>query len=576
MNLVADGHVTFHAEAKAGSSGNRFWYGVDVGADLYATLEAPKMFSWALPKSPFMIMPAQDVTIFPSGSKEACAAPGSTKQRRQDTDSLESDVNTTSFSSATWSRSKLSKRATRYGPLVPRIEGLMCPGEVDLSDIPPCEACEGGGGDDALEKRDNDVCWIDPYRSGEETCTVESESSNARRDSHVRNVLERRTTKKPVKWAHNGDIIELHFFPYKSCGQAKAVSTIQRWYGYPKKQPAASACEAKLEKLNADKVDTREFISKFAFPLLYGSDGRLTSVSNIAEHVYEAQLLRQFFDWLIEGKLPAEYDNPTRDWVSEVLFGGEAVTQPNRVFRHSRWGYPIIWDEMSYGLGSDDNPRLLVLADDKMNGRKKSIFAGDDINAANEPTNQATRRAQRSVSYRLDAVAERVSKQFFLSQYAGVFYYMRRDEIWDKFTETSQHMELVLAEFDEQYPWTRSGHINTGQPKLPIRTAGQPTAGLRDLYCFWIESLLTNIEKSASGWLTATTANYKSAFGGEPAGKKWLDNVLHSGGLISESILTFPKAAFTHKAPNPLQPDIWTQSNFKELWDEGKGAAGPF
>jgi chitinase len=231
---------------------------------------------------------------------------------------------------------------------------------------------------------------------------------------------------------------------------------------------------------------------------------------------------------------------------------------------------------MSYGLGSDDNPHLLVLADDKMNGRKKSIFAGDDINAANEPTNQATRRAQRSVSYRLDAVAERVSKQFFLSQYAGVFYYMRRDEIWDKFTETSQHMELVLAEFDEQYPWTRSGHINTGQPKLPIRTAGQPTAGLRDLYCFWIESLLTNIEKSASGWLTATTANYKSAFGGEPAGKKWLDNVLHSGGLISESILTFPKAAFTHKAPNPLQPDIWTQSNFKELWDEGKGAAGPF
>ncbi|KAI8648647.1 Chitinase [Fusarium keratoplasticum] len=58
VNLVADGHVTFHAEAKAGSSGNSFCYGIDVGADLYATLEAPKMFSWALPKSPFMIMPA--------------------------------------------------------------------------------------------------------------------------------------------------------------------------------------------------------------------------------------------------------------------------------------------------------------------------------------------------------------------------------------------------------------------------------------------------------------------------------------------------------------------------------------
>ncbi|KAM6537149.1 hypothetical protein FALCPG4_003095 [Fusarium falciforme] len=52
VNLVADGHVTFHAEAKAGSSGNSFCYGIDVGVDLYATLEAPKMFSWALPKSP--------------------------------------------------------------------------------------------------------------------------------------------------------------------------------------------------------------------------------------------------------------------------------------------------------------------------------------------------------------------------------------------------------------------------------------------------------------------------------------------------------------------------------------------
>lgn len=79
-----------------------------------------------------------------------------------------------------------------------------------------------------------------------------------------------------------------------------------------KKQPAASACEAKLEKLNENQVDAGEFVSKFALPLLYGSYGRLTSVSNIAKHDYEAQLIRQFFDWLVEGRLPAKYDNPTQ------------------------------------------------------------------------------------------------------------------------------------------------------------------------------------------------------------------------------------------------------------------------
>ncbi|KAJ3548344.1 hypothetical protein NM208_g1045 [Fusarium decemcellulare] len=491
------------------------------------------MFSWALPKSPFMIMPAHDVTIFPSASDgKACSSPG--KLRRRDADVVESHVNATSFSSATSSRSRLSKRATRYGPLVPRIDGLMCPGEVDLSDIPSCEACEGDDSN-ALQKRDDEVCWIDPYRSGEARCPAESESSNARRASHVRSVLEPRATKEPVKWAHNGGELKLEFPTYKSCGTAQAVSAIQRWYGYPKKQPAASACEAKLEKLNANQVDTDEFVT---------------------EHVYEAQLMRQFFEWLLRGRLPAGYANPTRDWVSEVLLGGKAITQPNRVFKHSSWKHDMLWDEMAMGLGSDDHPKLLVLADRTMNGRKKNIFAGEDISASNEISNQATRRAQRN--------------------YAGVFYYMRRDDIWSKFTETSQHMELVLAEFDEQYPWTTSKHINTGQPDIPSRASGEPTAGLRDLYCFWIESLLTNIEASASSWLTATTANYKSAFEGEPNGKKWLDNVLRPGGLISASILKFPKAAFTHSRPNPSQPDIWTQSNFKDLWDSGTGAAGPF
>lgn len=100
---------------------------------------------------------------------------------------------------------------------------------------------QAGAADGEVLKRDDEVCWIDPYRSGEETCPVESESSNARRASHVRNVLEPRARNQPVKWAHNGDEIELEFPTYKSCGQAKAVSAIQRWYGYPKKKKKKKA-----------------------------------------------------------------------------------------------------------------------------------------------------------------------------------------------------------------------------------------------------------------------------------------------------------------------------------------------
>lgn len=148
-------------------------------------------------------------------------------------------------------------------------------------------------------------------------------------------------------------------------------------------------------------------------------------------------------------------------------------------------------------------------------------------------------------------------------------------EIWPKFTETSQHMEIILGEFDDVY-WTLTGNDDTGSLGRPNRAAGQPRAGLRDLYCFWMDSVLTDIESDAAVWVKSTTANYRSAFAGEPNGKKWLDNVLKPGGYISESNLKFPKALSRHAGENPSDPKIWTQSNFEGLWDSVLGAAGPF
>ncbi|SPJ79175.1 related to chitinase [Fusarium torulosum] len=536
VNLVADGHVTFHAEAEAGGRANRFCYGVDVGADLYATIEAPKMFSWALPTSPFMLTEVNDVTIFPSGLKnEACASPSSKTTRRRDTTFRPSRNNNTS---------SLSKRATRYGPLIPKLEGLFCAGEVDFDGIPPCDACGSDsktGHNDALQKREEEICWLDPYATKKNTCPTDSVSSNAQRSLRDRSVLEPREQKNPTYWAHAGGSIDLHFPTYPSCGVARGDSKIKKWYGYPKKQPKATPCEATLKPLRGDKVNMREFVT---------------------EHIYEAQLLREFFDWMVGDKrsgsrpFPVGYTRPDRNWISEVLFDGIATTQPNRLFKASTWTWHI-WDEMAAGLGSDNHPHLLVLADAGMNGRKAKLFTLSDISPMVEINqNQLTRRSHRN--------------------YAGVFQFMNDQDVWEKFVESSQHMESVLAEFDQEYPWTSSKHINIGQPGVPTRSRGEPKAGLRDLYCFWLETRLTEIEDTGRNWVRAATANYRSAFGLEPDGKKWLDNVLKPQGLISESKLKFPAASTRpiHRSPNPSQPDIWTASNFRDLWE--LGAAGPF
>ncbi|RSL86655.1 hypothetical protein CEP52_015769 [Fusarium oligoseptatum] len=251
VNLVTNRHITFHTKAEAGNSGNSFYYGIDVGANLYTTLEAPKIFSWALPKSPFMIMPAQDVTIFPSSSKEAYTAPGSTKKRRRDANFSQGSVNNTT--------SELSKRATRYGPLVPRIEGLVCPGDVDVGDIPGCAACSGG--DDTLQKR-AETCWLDPYRSREQSCPDDGDESSS---------LQRRADKQ-VKWTqHTGNDEDLPLPSYPNCGVAP--SSVIRWFGYPPEKPRE--CNVVLEKYTRKDINPSDYAT---------------------EHIYKAKYLVRFFE----------------------------------------------------------------------------------------------------------------------------------------------------------------------------------------------------------------------------------------------------------------------------------------
>lgn len=85
---------------------------------------------------------------------------------------------------------------------------------------------------------------------------------------------------------------------------------------------------------------------------------------------------------------------------------------------------------------------------------------------------------------------------------------MRRSDIWSKLVGT-------LDDFDLEYPWDDNKAMSDGQLELPNRDSSkdQSIAGLRDLYCFWRDYTLANIESKAADWLTAATANYRTEFG---------------------------------------------------------------
>ncbi|RBQ71241.1 hypothetical protein FVER53590_10489 [Fusarium verticillioides] len=180
VNLVADGHVTFHAEAETGSKGSSFYYGIDAGASLYATLDAPDTFSWAVSKTPFHIGSTVDRQIYPINGRQTCINSDSERRRHvQEPSALVTRDPFVDFNSHV--PRGLKKRET-VGPLVPKIEGLRCAGDVDFDKIPTCLACgnddDGGVEIGDKEKRgdsgsDSETCWLDPDRSREKTCPVE-------------------------------------------------------------------------------------------------------------------------------------------------------------------------------------------------------------------------------------------------------------------------------------------------------------------------------------------------------------------------------------------------------------------
>lgn len=270
VNLVADSHVTFLAEMKVNNESS-FCYGVDAGADLYATIDAPKEFSWALPNLPFPIVPIDDVQLFPTGGQPACID----LSKKRDCEHDERNKQTVRASRRPLSipggksrntTSKFAKRDKVHGPLVPRLDGLNCPGAIDLGDIPPCPLC-GDDDDESLQKR-AEVCWFDPYSEGV-SCPVDTpDKRDIQIDDFVGNAtelhhLEKRDTNY-VRW----DGQYLPCVTYKSCGAASKQNGVNKWFGF---RSGTGKCPLTVEKLTSAQTDTSQYVSKF-FHLWHHAD----------------------------------------------------------------------------------------------------------------------------------------------------------------------------------------------------------------------------------------------------------------------------------------------------------------
>lgn len=127
--------------------------------------------------------------------------------------------------------------------------------------------------------------------------------------------------------------------------------------------------------------------------------------------------------------------------------------------------------------------------------------------------------------------------------------------MWAIFVDASQGIEKALADFDSTYKWK-------SEPDELGRKGG--TGGLRELYCYWIDIYLKDIETRAETWRAQARASYLAEYGN----KAWIRQ-FDAGDMRTGSI-KLPKE--TKGAPHGAGGS-WARSNYKGLWT---GPVGPF
>ena len=274
VNLVADGFVTAYANAGASTSGGAsFCYGVDAGAQLYASVDVPSAFGWKLPQSRFQIGPQLDFQII----QETCPVQNSRRKI---------SANESTVAEGVWGRSglvvpelepaankrSLQARGLIYGPIfhIPS-DLLKCPGEqpTDGSTASQeiCEFCKTGVSSRGLLERAAPVCILrEPGDSDEPSCRIPGGASKRSKIEafftdlvepvlHTRDVLYKRDRKK-ITWSTTvqglgTSPLEVDAGAYPPCSEAVSVPGIPKFYTF---DPPTVACSGVVKKQSAATV----------------------------------------------------------------------------------------------------------------------------------------------------------------------------------------------------------------------------------------------------------------------------------------------------------------------------------
>jgi chitinase len=267
VDLVADGSLQVYANAATSNSGSgsSFCYGAIAAASLYATVEAPSVFGWDFNVPQYQIAPVISKDVIPQtcpiGSRDLDIMDGYYISER----SSSPDVYI--------SRAK-AKRSTVIGPLLHLNSGLTCPqSDNNVSgNVSSCPLCDDESSSELQLSGRDSACYI--VQSGGETFCPADLSSRGLDDLYYDGnftVLESRAlNSKTIQWTASGSTngadgtYALDCGTYPTCGSAKTVTNIDKWFGFP---PENEPCTNAVAQRPGRDVDSSKFVSKYE---LYG------------------------------------------------------------------------------------------------------------------------------------------------------------------------------------------------------------------------------------------------------------------------------------------------------------------
>ncbi|KAK8186916.1 uncharacterized protein BKA78DRAFT_298012 [Phyllosticta capitalensis] len=388
---------------------------------------------------------------------------------------------------------------------------------------------------------DNYPCWVCQIDNNESpdlggsacsespddgpNCNAIGKSSFSLNPSTTASTFDSETTKDASPWDIDGERYWISFEPYPGCSDA-ADGPAAKWFGYSTAGDP-SQCPLQVEQLGQDDVDTTKYQS---------------------DHVFEAQTLLHFFQWL-RGDYqlvawPESYQHASTDWVIGLLMGNEDGDLDLEPFIING---DTVWDHARAELGSYQYPSRLALVFDSINGKKGVFFQGKRPGAF--PRGEK----------RIDRV------KIWQRNVAGVFQYMSDDTVWGILQETSQALEDLFGQFDVQYDWADEGALGR-----PDREEGQPPAGLRDLFCYFIDARLHHMEERGVDWALSAIETFKTKVVENPDNPDEKDEWL---GEFVTGILSADKFQFPQIEPEVDEKGVIKHSPYG-MWDNGP--IGPF